>query len=233
MKLWKRGIVVLAGVMLAGTVVGIVAAQTNGGTPTPERDVTPHKVRVFSDLLPRLAENLGISPEELTATIQQTQLELVAERVAAGDLTEEQAARIRERIESGEGPLFGGGHGQKRGHDRGRYVVQEVAEFLGLTPQDVVSAKQAGQSLAQIAEANGVSAEELAAFFMSKIEAHVADALAAGKIDQARADEVLQNAPEHIDRLINHSRTPGEDGLGRFQQFRFPAPVGVDDGSLL
>jgi len=115
MKLWKLGIVVLAGVMLAGTVVGIVAAQTDGGTPATDGDVASHKVRVFQDLLPRLAENLGISPEELTATVQQTQLELVDERVAAGDLTEEEAAGIRERIASGEGPLFGGGHGSRRG----------------------------------------------------------------------------------------------------------------------
>ncbi len=231
MKLWKLGIVVLAGVMLAGTAVGIVAAQTDGGTPTTDGDVASHKVRVFADLLPRLAEKLGISPEELTAAIQETQLELVDERVAAGDLTEEEAARIRERIESGEGPLFGGGHGKR--HGRGMQVLQQVAEFLGLTPEIVREAKQDGQSLAQIAEANGVSSDELAAFLLSQIEAHVADALAAGKIDQARADELLQNAPERIDRLINHSRTSGEDGLGRFQPSRFPAPVGVEDGSLL
>ena len=233
MKLWKLGIVVLAGVMLAGTVVGIVAAQTDGGTPTTDGDVAPHKARGFSDLLPRLAEKLGISPEELTAAIQQTQLELVDERVAAGDLTEEEATRIRERIESGEGRLFGGGHGHKRGHGRGMQVVQQVAELLGVTPQDVIEAKQDGQSLAQIAEANGVSSDQLAAFLLSQIEERVADALAAGKIDQARADEVLQNAPERIDQLINRSRTSGEDGLGRFQQFQFPEPDGVEDGSLL
>ena len=231
MKLWKLGIVVLAGVMLAGTVVGIVAAQTDGGTPTTEADVAPGKARVFSDLLPRLAEKLGISPEELTAAIQETQLELVDERVAAGDLTEEEAARIRERIESGEGPFFGGGHGPR--HGRGMQVVQQVAEFLGLTPEVVREAKQDGQSLAQIAEANGVSSDELAAFILSQVEERVADALAEGKIDQARADELLQNAPERIDRLINHSRTSGEDGFGRFQPSRFPAPVGVEDGSLL
>ena len=233
MKLWKLGIVVLAGVMLAGTVVGIVAAQTDGDTPTTERDVAPHKVRVFADLLPRLAENLGISPEELTAAIQQTQLQLVDERVAAGDLTEEEAARIRERIESGEGPLFGGGKRPGHGPGRGMQVVQQVAELLGMTPQEVIEAKHAGQSLAQIAEANGVSAAELAAFLLSQIEEHIAEALAAGKIDQARADEVLQNAPERIDRLINHTGTPDGDGLSRFQPSRFPAPVGVEDGSLL
>ena len=233
MRIWKIAIVGLAGLMLAGTVVGIVAAQTDGGTPATDGDVAPHKVRVFADLLPRLAEKLGISPEELTAAIQQTQLELVDERVAAGDLTEEEAARIRERIESGEGPLFGGGHGPRHGHGRGMQVVQQVAEFIGLTPQEVIEAKQDGQSLAQIAEANGVSAAELAAFLLSQIEERVADALAAGKIDQARADELLQNAPERIDQLINRSRTSGEDGLGRFQPSRFPAPVGVEDGSLL
>ena len=221
MKLWKLGIVVLAGVMLAGTVVGIVAAQTDGDPARP-----------VSNFLSRLAENLGISPEELTATVQQTQLELVDERVAAGDLTEEEATRIRERIESGEGRLFGGGHGRRHGPGHGMHVEQ-IAEFLGLTSQDVIMAKQDGQSLAQIAEANGVSAAELAAFLLSQIEERVAAALAEGKIDQARADELLQNAPERIDQMINRSRTSGEDGLGQFQQFRFSDPVGEEDGSLL
>lgn len=233
MKLWKLGIIVLAGVMLAGTVVGIGAAQTDGDTPTTDADVAPHKVRVFADLLPRLAENLGITPEELTAAIQQTQLQMVDERVAAGDLTEEEAARIRERIESGEGPLFGEGKRPRHGPDRGMQVVQQVAEFLGMTPQEVFEAKKAGHSLAQIAEANGSSAEELAAFLLSQIEAHIAEALEAGKIDPARAEEMLQNAPEHIDRLINHTGKSDGDGLSRFQPSRFPALAGVADGPLL
>lgn len=219
MKLWKLGIVVLAGVMLAGTVVGIVAAQTDSDPAQP-----------VSNFLSRFAENLGISPEELTTTVQQTQLELVDERVAAGDLTEEEAAGIRERIESGEGPLFGGRHGSRGGCGM---QIEQVAEFLGLTSEEVIAAKQEGQSLAQIAEANGVSSDELAAFLLSQIEERVADALAEGKIDQARADEVLENAPERIDQKINRTGTSGEGSFGRFQPSRFPAPVGEEVGSLL
>ena len=109
-KLWKLSIVILASVMLAGTVVGIVVAQTDSDPARP-----------FSNFLSQLAENLGITEATLEEAIDQTSLEIVDEKEAAGDLTTEQADRIRERIASGEGlPFFGGfGHGRGFGHGFG------------------------------------------------------------------------------------------------------------------
>ena len=193
---WKIAIMVLAALALAGAVSGVVLAQTGGdGTPAPEER---------PNFVARLAENLGISQEELEAAIRQTALDLVDERVAAGDLTEEQAARIRERIESGEGlPFFGRPH-HPRPH-AGGYIGQEVAGFLGITLEELQQARADDQSLAQIAEANGVSRDDLIAFLVGEMEETLAAKVEAGKLDQARADEILARFQERVDDLVDRT----------------------------
>ena len=50
------------------------------------------------------AERLGVTPEELTAAMTEAQVEIIDEAVAEGRLTEEQAAKLKERIAE-YGPL--------------------------------------------------------------------------------------------------------------------------------
>jgi bacterioferritin (cytochrome b1) len=144
------------------------------------------------------------------------------EAVADGRVSEEKAAKIRERIESGEGVPFFQHH---RPHRQGGQVVGKVAEFLGLTPQEVVEALKDGQSLAQIAEENGVSSDKLSAFVLGELEARLAEAVENGKMTQERADENLATAEERIDRLINH------EGLPKARPHRF-GPKGRFDGGF-
>ena len=213
--LWRIAIVVAAVLALGGAAVGFVAAQTDDGSATVQAD--------RSNFAARLAENLGITLEEFQAAVQQTQLGFVDEKLANGEITEEQAAQIRERIESGEG-RFGPGHGRP-GHNGCQRIVYQVAEIIGVAAGDVASALEQGETLAQIAEANGVSAEELAAALLSNLQEHLARAVEAGKIDQARADEKLANSAERIELAINNEgplpcqrpHRPSHDG-----GFRFP-----------
>jgi uncharacterized protein YidB (DUF937 family) len=207
-RLWRVGLVVVAVLALAGAAVGFVVAQTDGDVPVPGKDR-------LGDFIARLAENLGIEQEELEAAIDQTQLDLVDEAVADGKLTEEQAESIRERIESGEG-LHPFARGFRKGFALGRgfgcvgAASDELAGFLGVTVDDLRAAMADGQSLAQIAEANGVKVEDLSAFLLAELEARLAEAVESGKIDQARADEILANAPDKIDDLINREGLPGK-----------------------
>ena len=214
-RFWKAGVVLVALIVLVGAAAGFVSAQTAGdGPPAPgERP----------NFLARLAENLGISQEELQAAVRQTQLDLVDEALAAGRISEERAAEIRERIESGEGRLFP--HRAHRAPCRGAYVAREVAELFGVTPQELLEMWQ-GQTLAQVAEANGVSVDGLTAFLMGEVEERAANALAEGKIDQAQADAILARASERIDQLINHEGPPP---CHRSQR---PAPAGDRPGGF-
>ena len=106
-----KRILILGGV-LAALAVGIVAVAGAGAQEDTSEDRTGHYLEL-------LADNLGVTVEELEGALTQSHLDLVNEKVADGTLTEEEAADIIERIESGEGRLFppfgggrhGGGHG--------------------------------------------------------------------------------------------------------------------------
>ncbi len=218
-SLWRFGIVAAVLLALAGAAIGFVAAQTDGDVPMPGKER-------LTNFIARLAENLGISQEELEGAIDQTQLELVDEAVADGRIDEEKADSIRERIESGEGlPFFGGfRHGFAKGFGFGHLGagLDDLAGFLEMGVEDLRAALGDGQSLAQIAEAQGVSSEKLSTFLLGELEARLAQAVESGKIDQARADELLANAPERIEELINREGPPSN------QPFRpkGPAPEG-------
>lgn len=252
-NIWKVILLGIAGLVLAGAAFGIVAAQDSGETPsatdtptaTPsdeDSDAAPSdapKDALHDDYLSTLAENLGISQDELEAALKQTALDMVDQAVANGNLTEEQAAEIRERIESGEAPpfFFGFGRGFHHGFDRGVGVgakLDDIAGFLGVEVADITSALQDNQSLAQIADANGKTAGELAAFLLEQVTERVNDAVANGDLTQERADEVLANAPDRIDELINREGFPGPHRGGP-GHFRF-APDGelpvLPDGSV-
>ena len=208
-KLWKLGIVILASVMLAGTVVGIVVAQTDSDPARP-----------FSNFLSQLAENLGITEATLEEAIDQTSVDIVDEKEAAGDLTTEQADRLRERIASGEGPPFFGGFGRGFGHGFGGFRLglghlgaglDDLAACLGVaTADDLRTALADGQSLAQIGADNGKSRDDVKACITDPLQDRLGQAVADGKIDQAKADEITQHLTERLDDLIDGT------GMGGF-----------------
>ena len=200
-SIWKMALVAITILVLGGTATGFVLAQggdEDGAAPTRE----PQKAR-GEEFLAGLAGNLGISPEELEAAIQQTALDAVDAKVADGTLTEEEAAKIRERIEEGDGlPFFGGGkHKRPQGGMHGG--GDALADFLGITVEEVREARAGEQSLAQIAEANGVSRDDLIAFLVGQVEDQLAAKVEEGKIDQARADEMLAKFVENVDELVD------------------------------
>ena len=219
---WRIAIAVAALLALAGTAVGIVAAQTDGDVPVPGKER-------LSNLISGLAENLGVSQEELEEAIDQTQFDLVDDRVAAGDLTEEQADQIRERIESGEGPFFGKGG---RRHGGGSLGGEALAEFLGISTEELREARADEQSLAQIAEANGVSRDDLITFLVGQVEEKLAAKVEEGKIDQERADEKLAQFEERVGDLVDSTESfrpgRGHHRPGKpFQEETVPAPDGT------
>jgi hypothetical protein len=212
MGVWKLGIGVVALVALAAVTVGIVGAQTDEDGSGP-----------LGNFVSRLAENLGITEAELDAALDETQLGFVEEALAEGQITEEQAAERREAIESGESFFGQRGHKMQGGHQMrgGLAHGADVAEFIGIEQDALREAIEGGQSLVQVAVANGVSEQALTDFLLGEIEAKLAEAVASGRIDQAKADEVLAGAGEKIAECINREGPPDHGGRmggeGRFQ----------------
>ncbi len=237
---WKIGIAAFVMLALAGTAAGIVAAQIGGSTPAATEDTatatpksgdsdssTPNDVGNDAtdketrrdEYLDALAGNLGVTREALDSALADTALEMIDKALADGKITEDEATKIRERINSGDFPFVPGlGHRFEKGFRHGFHAgvkVEDLANFLGVDVSVIHEGLMNEQSLAQIAEANGKSRDELTAHLTSNIKEKLAEMVADGSITQEQADEKLQNFTDNLDEMIDRSGPPFRGGPDR------------------
>jgi hypothetical protein len=184
---------------LAVALLAVAGAGAQEGEEGPVRN-----------FLGRVAEKLGVSEEQLETAVKDVELEMIDEALAEGRITEEQAAKMRERVESGELRFPGG---PRPHHGRclvAHQLVEETARILGIEVSEVIDALDDGQSLAQIATANGMSVDEYKAELTAAVDAKLGQAVENGRITQERADQMLAKFSENLDDIVNHA--PDEDG---------------------
>ncbi len=213
---------------MAALTVGIIAVAGAGA-----QEGTPDE-RPAGRYLEVLADNLGITVEELEGALMQSQIDLVNEKVADGTITPEEGAEIIERIESGEGRLFppfgGGRHDGQRDNFHRLYgmIVGNSAEVLGMELDELKEQLHSGHSLADIATAQGVDVERFKADLLTAIAADLDEKVAEGAITQEMANRILEKITESIDRIVE--KVPGEgrpEGPGHdARRFDGPRPGG-------
>jgi hypothetical protein len=214
--------ILILGAVVGALAVGIVAIA---GAAAQEEGEMP-----ANHFLELLADNLGVPVEELEEALTQSHVDAVNDKVADGTISEEDAADIIERIESGEGRLFppfggqGGHHGKmQRLHG---LVIENSAEVLGLEVDALKEELQAGNSLADVATAQGTDLEQFKADVLTAVAGDLAEKVADGSITQEQADTVLEKLTESIDRIVEFTRGDGAaggsgDGAGSFGGARF------------
>ncbi len=147
-----------------------------------------------------IAEEQGLSVAELRERLEQAKSEALAQAVADGVITQEQADRLAAR--EGFGP---GRHGRCGGFGRGltaegplhEYIVAELAEGLAMTPEALEARLEAGDRLIQIAEEQGLTVEEARDLMVEAKANAIEQALAEGAITQEQADW-LRQAPRRF-----------------------------------
>lgn len=224
----------IAAAAVAGIALVIGVSAVMGQTPGPTNPA--------GAFLDRVAQKLGVEPDDLKQAVKDTRKEDIDARVQNGDLTQEEADALKERIDSGEGvePFghngFGRGFPEIPGHGpgapRGPYgdgfhfgfgfglpgQLDELATFLGADQAQLRTELAAeGATLATVAEAHGKSRDELKAFIADGAAGKLSEAVAAGKLTQAQADDLKAKMGEILDGLLD-----GEFGPGRGdRQFGF------------
>lgn len=114
------------------------------------------------------------------------------------------------------GPGLGVRMGQTL-RDAGGRLIDIVAELTGLTVDEVQAARAEGESIAEIAEANGSSAEEVVAGALEvrkeALDARVAD----GTITQEQADAAYDRMTERLNERVTTDEVgpPAWSGQGR------------------
>jgi hypothetical protein len=205
-----------AGAVVVAALAGGGAALAGGGIGLGE-----DQQAVIDDA----AKRLGVEPQALEAALESALAARLDAAVAAGRLSEEQAAEMKKRLEDGQLPLFGGRGGP--GHHgpglglHGGELVDSAAAYLGVTEDELRTQLRDGTSLADVAAAKGKSVAGLKAALRSAAKAKLDDAVENGRLTDAQRDEALQRFDEHVDDLVTR------EGLGRRHDGPRPSGFGA------
>ena len=150
--------------------------------------------------LAKIAENRGVSVEQLQADIKARVLARIDAAEKAGRISSERATRLRARVS--EGSLCGA-RNHVRARIAARSMLRAAADFLGLN-REQLRAQLPGTSLTGLAEKQGKSASALEAAMVAPAKARLAKAVADKKLSQDRADEILAKLEKSAERLATH-----------------------------
>ncbi|MDX6401232.1 MAG: hypothetical protein QOF27_1838 [Gaiellaceae bacterium] len=204
----KQTIFIGAATLLAAAGGGVAVAASGAGSPSQESKA------VIDDA----AKQLGIPSSKLSGALKQALSNQVDAAVAAGRLTKEQGAELKQRLDSGDFPLIGGLH-REGGHHFGFFGgLNAAAGYIGVTEAELRTQIEGGKSLAQVAKDHGKSADGLINALVTDATQKLNKAVSAGRITQAQADEMLTGLKQRITDLVSSTGHPAQHGEG-FRHF--------------
>lgn len=220
----KRKVIVAGVAALAVAVTGGAVAATKATSRKAESQA------VVNDA----AKQLGVQPSELTSALKKALANRVDAAVTAGRITKAEGDAMKARINSGDFPLFGGGHrGGKFGHGPGFHLhgLDAAASYLGLTEAQLRTQLSSGKTLAQVAKARDKSVDGLVDALVKDANAKLDQAVKDGKLTQAQATEIKQGQRERLADFVNNGqlRFKFRDG-NRDGRFSHPEPGLQDTG---
>ena len=152
----------------------------------------------------------GDTETAVPATIEQVLADLVTE----GVITEEQSTRISAALQEQVG-LF---RGHRGGFGRGMHL-ETAAGVIGVEVEALADALRDGQTIAEVAEANGSSVAAVIEALVAEANAKLDQAVADEKLTTERAEEIRAETPDRIEAMVNGEFEPrmghhGPHGMG-------------------
>ena len=161
------------------------------------------------------ANQLGVTPSALSGALKTALKNRIDAAVAAGMLTKDQGAALKQRIDSNEFPLIGpggfrhGAWGPGFGHPGSGETFAAAASYLGLTEAEL-RAQLDGKTLADIAKAQGKSVSGLVDAMVAAAGKSLDQAVTDGKLTKEQAATIKANLRERITNIVNGvGRRPG------------------------
>ena len=205
--------------LVGGTLIGSAFAAD-------ETDPTTAEGGAYCDaFMDAFASELGVMRDGLVGAGKAAANAAIDAAVAAGDLSEERAAALRERIDAVEsngcglfrpGWVHGFGHGLERGFFGGD-VFGAAADALGIESSELIGQLRDAGSLEVLAEQLGASYDEVKASVLEAIQADLDAAVDEG-LSQERAEAAIEHLTEWLDNggeiggLRPHRGAPGPWG---------------------
>ena len=188
--------------------------------------------------LAEIAEAQGVTRQQLIDFLTEQQASRLAQAVTDGKLTQEQADKMKasfpKMVEKmidakGKGEFFVQG-GPRMVFGFHELENAELLSLLKLDEQALHDKRDAGQSLAEIAEAQGVTRQQLIDFLTKQNETRLAQEVKDGKIQQEQADQMKQHFPQMVEKMIDDKGHGDFKGQGGGKDMFF---VKMDSAELL
>jgi hypothetical protein len=216
---------------VAGGAAALVAALGAGGAIAADRlSPSEESDAVVTDA----AKQLGVSADKLDAALKQALENRVDAAVEAGRLSEAQGAALKARIASGDVPLvgLGPGFGHHHGGPRGLHL-DAAATYLGIAPAALRTRLGNGDTLADVAKAEGKSVDGLVGALVASEKAELDDAVDEGRLTEAQRTSILADLKSRIQDAVNGEAgfgfRHGPEGRGAFGGFGGPPPSTAPD----
>lgn len=212
MKTTYKVLAASAAVVLLAAGALAIAAPASAQTPTPGTPTTgDQRGTRMQEFLSAVATNLGVSVDRLQQAAKDAETQMVDRALASGRLTQEQADKLKTRINAGNGFGF---LRQLQARQRVRQevaraeVIRSAAGALNMTPAELRTELKDGKSVAAVASARGVSLDAVKSAITADVKAKLDARVAAGTITQEREDALLQRLADGIDAALQRSRQP-------------------------
>ncbi|MEO5839773.1 MAG: hypothetical protein ABIQ73_20765 [Acidimicrobiales bacterium] len=183
----------------AGLALGLI-----GGTAAGFALGTPGISSAQTDTTTPSATASAATKPDRAAKLQETLKPLLDN----GTLTQAQVDAVVAALNAAE--PAGGHRGGSRG---GGADLSVAATTIGVTAEELRTALQSGQSIADVATAKGVAPQAVIDAMVAAMNQRLAESVTAGKLTQAKADELAASAATRIADVVNGVAKPGR-GLG-------------------
>jgi uncharacterized protein (DUF433 family) len=131
----------------------------------------------------------------------------------------------------GKGPDGGGPPGHRGGRGFLGNSFEAAAKAIGVSVEDLRTALKDGKSIAEVAKDKGVAEQKVIDAIVKAAKDDLAAAVKDGKLDQARADEIEKDLPDHAKHFVEMAFGGGPGmGHGRPGGFGPGGPGGPGHG---
>lgn len=181
----------------------LIAASTLGGAAAGATLLAPGMAGALDDT-PPAEESETVRPE-----FGERIADALQPLVDDGTLTDAEVDAVVDALKEARPEDGGRGPGQHGPGQRGPRGAGVIADILGLDGSEIRDALQGGSTIADLAAEQGVAIVDVVVVLVAQTEERVAAGLESGRIDQEKADEILANAEQHAEDLVNGDFEPG------------------------
>lgn len=191
----------LAALFGASAVSNVALAQGPVTTPTAPANPPPAPPTnaLEQTFWQSLANRLGVTIDRLTQAVKDAAKDTIASALQGGSLTQQQADALNQRADQwqpGQGIPLGGkggrGHGGdgERGGLGGPGGLDAAAKALNMTSSELMTELQSGKTLADVAQAKGVSQDAVKQAMVAAKKAEIDAAVTAGRLTADQATQM-------------------------------------------